>query len=186
VDLGKTVVRIQYWMAGKLGLLIVPAMLVLVTNVAADPKVGPTQSSLSSPQLSTVNQDKFSLQDTSPANPLIFGSGSPLFDLQAWGTVTKLNQESSEPSTDTWRPEQPPKLENLFNNDSFHFSGAKNIQIAQPAARDDCVDNDDECTQNSGLPHSRSTKIHSGNFNSGNFNKTRKPLIGLSVSVPIQ
>ena len=185
MDLGKTVVRIQYWMAGKLTLLIVPAMLVLVTNVAADPKVGPTQSSLSSPQLSTVNQDKFSLQDTSPANPLIFGSGSPLIDLQAWGIITKLDQKGSEPSTDTWQPGQPPKLNNasLFNNDSFHFSGAKNIQIAQPAAQDDCVDNDDECTQNSGLPHSRSTKIHSG---SGNFNKVRKPLIGLSISVPIQ
>ena len=181
--------RIQYWMASKLTLLIVPAVLVFVTNAAADPKIGPAQSSLLSPQPPAVNRsafDQFSPQDTGPANPIIFGSGSPLIDLQEWETVTKLNQESSESSTDTWRPGQPLKLnESLFNND-FHFSGMKNIHIPQPAAQDDCVDVDDECTQNSGLPHSRLTKIHSGNFNIENFNKVRKPLIGLTVSVPIQ
>ena len=115
--------RIQYWMAGKLTLFIVAAMLVLVTNVAADPKVGPTQSLLLSPQSSTVNQnnsnrsafDQFHLQDTSPANSIIFWNSSSLINLQGLGTITKLNQEvSSEPSTDTWRPGQPPKLNNQF------------------------------------------------------------------------
>src|SRR5579862_2147194 len=177
-------------MAGKFTLLIVAAMLALATNVAADPRAGSTEPPPLAPQPPTVNQskfnrsafDQFSLQDTSRASPLIFGSGSSVIDLQKWDAVTNSNQEGSEASPDAWRPKQPPKLnnENLFNNDSFHFSEMHNMQVLQPSAQNDCVDDDDDCTQNSGLPRSH-TKIHSGNFN-----KVRKPLIGLSIDVPLQ
>jgi len=149
----------------------------LLKATAAEPQ----HFSLMSPYPLSVYADQFSSTASPSFDQFSRPHASPS-NLSRFKDISVLTELQRDP-TGAWRLQQSSNLDNksLFGSQSLSFTTQKTTLVPQPGTQSDCADNDDECTKNSGLPHSHSIKIGGGNLSKG-----RKPFIGLSVDVPIK